>query len=117
MSSAIAIKTELEGTLGIIALKGDITNTAEEAIRSSFEYLTKAGATELLFRFAEGCYINSAGIAVLILVVSEAKKAKQKVGAVGLSSHFQKIFDMIGLTDYLTVFQSEDEARQKFDKS
>ncbi len=113
MSSDTTVKTELQGSLGIISLSGDVSETAEEVIRSSYDYLTKAGATKILFRFASGCYINSAGIAILILVVSEAKKGKQKVGAVGLSPHFQKIFDMIGLTDYLTVFQAEDEAVKK----
>ena len=112
MSSDITVKTELQGSLGIIALSGDISGTAEEVIRSSYDYLAKAGATKILFRFAQGCYINSAGIAIIILIVSEAKKSKQKVGAVGLSPHFQKIFDMIGLTDYLTVFQGEDEAKK-----
>ena len=113
MSSDTAVKTELQGSLGIISLSGDISGTAEEVIRSSYDYLTKAGAMKILFRFSTGCYINSAGIAVIILIVSEAKKSKQKVGAVGLSPHFQKIFDMIGLTDYIRVFQTEAEAKQE----
>lgn len=113
MSSDITVKTELQGSLGIISLSGDISGTAEEVIRSSYDYVTKAGATKILFRFASGCYINSAGIAIIILVVSEAKKSKQKVGAVGLSPHFQKVFDMIGLTDYIRIFQAEEEAARK----
>jgi anti-anti-sigma factor len=113
MSSDTTVKTELQGSLGIIALSGDISGTADELIRSSYDYVTKAGATKILFRFSPGMYINSAGIAVLILIVSEAKKSKQKVGAVGLSPHFQKIFDMIGLTDYITIFSTEDDAKKK----
>jgi len=82
-------------------------------MRNSYDSLRKAGATKFLFRFARGCYINSAGIAIIILIVSEARKNKQKVGAVGLSSHFQKIFEMIGLTDYIQIFQSDEEAFKK----
>jgi anti-anti-sigma factor len=113
MSSDTTVKTELQGSMGIISLSGDISGTAEEVMRSSYDYLCKAGATKILFRFSPGVYINSAGIAVIILIVSEAKKSKQKVGAVGLSSHFQKIFDMIGLTDYIRIFQTEDEVAKK----
>ena len=113
MSSDTTVKTELQDSIGIISLSGDISGTTEDMIRSSYDYLAKAGATKILFRFAQGCYINSAGIAIIILVVSEAKKSKQKVGAVGLSPHFKKIFDMIGLTDYIQVFQTEDEAAKK----
>ncbi len=82
-------------------------------MRSSYESLSRAGATRILFRFAPGCYINSAGIAVLILITSDARKSRQKVGAVGLSAHFQKIFDMIGLTEYVQIFQSEEDAVRK----
>jgi anti-sigma B factor antagonist len=113
MSSDAMVKTELQGSLGIISLSGDISGTADEALRSSYEYLAKAGSTKILFRFGQGCYINSAGIAVLILIVSEAKKSKQKVGAVGLTSHFRKIFDMIGLTDYITIYSSEADAKKE----
>jgi len=113
MSSESTVKTELKGSLGIISLSGDITGTTEEVLRSSYDYVTKEGATKILFRFATGCYINSAGIAVIILIVSEAKKGKQKVGAVGLSPHFQKIFDMIGLTDYISIYSTEEEAEKK----
>ncbi len=113
MSSDTTVKTELKGSLGIVSLSGDITGTTEEVIRSSYDYVVKAGATKILFRFGTGCYINSAGIAIIILIVSEAKKNKQKVGAVGLSPHFQKIFDMIGLTDYIEVFQTEEDAAKK----
>jgi anti-sigma B factor antagonist len=112
MSSDATVKTELQGSLGIISLSGDISGTAEKVIRSSYDYLTKVGATKILFRFSSGCYINSAGIAVIILIVSEAKKSKQNVGAVGLSTHFQKIFDMIGLTDYIRIFQTELGAKK-----
>ena len=110
MPNDTTVKTEIRGSIGIVSLSGDITGTAEEVLRSSYDYVTKSGASKILFRFSQGCYINSAGIAVLILIVSEAKKSKQKVGAVGLSTHFQKIFDMIGLTDYIQVFQAEADA-------
>ncbi|HTP12782.1 MAG TPA: STAS domain-containing protein [Bacteroidota bacterium] len=113
MASDILVKSELRGSLGIISLSGDISGGTEEALRKAYETLGKGGATKILFRFAQGCYINSAGIAIIILIVSESKKSRQKVGATGLSAHFQKIFEMIGLTDYIQVFQTEEEALKK----
>ncbi len=56
--------------------------------------------------------MNSAGIALLIALVSGARKDKRKVGVFGLSKHFQKIFDMIGLTEYVKIYQNEDDARK-----
>ena len=104
------MKTEFKGSIGIISLSGDITDELEQSFLNAYHELTKSEAAKILLRFDEDCFINSSGIAVIILVVSQAKDARQNIGAVGLSSHFQKIFEMIGLTDYLTIFQGEDAA-------
>jgi anti-anti-sigma factor len=110
MQSKTTIKTELKGSIGIISLSGDITDELEQTLLNAYHELTKSGASKILLKFIDSCFINSSGIAVIILVVSQAKDARQSVGAVGLSLHFQKIFEMIGLIDYLTIFQGEDAA-------
>lgn len=112
MISNTAVKTELKGSLGIISLFGEISSSIEQAFLDSYQEVTKAGAMKILLRFSDDCFINSAGIAIIIIIVGNAKQANQKVGAVGLSLHFQKIFEMIGLTDYLTIFQGEDVAQK-----
>ena len=110
MQSKTNIKTELKGSIGIISLSGDITDALEQTFLNAYHELTKSGAAKILLRFTDDCFINSSGIAIIILVVSQAQDARQNVGAVGLSPHFQKIFEMIGLTDYLIIFQGEDAA-------
>jgi anti-sigma B factor antagonist len=64
-------------------------------------------------KFNEATYINSSGLAIVINLVSEGKKKKQKIAASGLSNHFQKVFDMIGLTDYMDIYATEEEAIKK----
>lgn len=113
MAAQPTVKTELKASLGIVSLAGEFSGTSEDLILNAYKEVTSKGATKILLRFADGFYINSAGIAILILMVSEANRANQKVGAFGLSPHFQKIFHMIGLTDYIQVFQTEDEAVKK----
>jgi anti-anti-sigma factor len=112
MISNAAVKTELHESLGIISLSGEISSSIEQALLDSYEILTKAGVTKILLRFTNDCFINSAGIALIIIIVGNAKQTNKKVGVVGLTLHFQKIFEMIGLTDYLTIYQNEDIARK-----
>jgi anti-anti-sigma factor len=59
-------------------------------------------------------YINSSGIAVLIGIVTGFTNKGVSFNVYGLSSHFKKIFRMIGLTQYVNVFGSEDEAVTSF---
>jgi stage II sporulation protein AA (anti-sigma F factor antagonist) len=106
------VTTEHRGSLAVISLSGDIIGASEQTILGAYRDAATSGATKILLRFADGCIINSAGIAVLILMVSQARKARQKVGVVGLAQHYQKIFHMIGLTDYLTILENEEDEKK-----
>jgi anti-anti-sigma regulatory factor len=64
--------------------------------------------------FAADCYINSGGIAVLIGILGESKKKGQTIRMSGLTSHFQKIFAMVGLTKYAQIHPSEEVALRDF---
>jgi anti-anti-sigma factor len=110
MSEEIQVSVRDEGVATIIDLIGDVTTFAEEAINQAYQSASADGAVNIVFNFRENDYINSAGIAILIGVVTEARKRDQKLLMTGLSAHFQKIFRMVGLTQYADLYSSVDEA-------
>lgn len=110
MSDDIQVSVRGEGSTTIIDLIGDVTTFAEEAINQAYRSASDDGAKIIIFNFRENDYINSAGIAILIGVVTEARKRDQKLLITGLSAHFQKIFRMVGLTQYADLYPSVDEA-------
>ena len=110
MSDEIQVSIRGEGDITIIDLVGDVTTFAEEAINHAYRSATADGAINIIFNFRENDYINSAGIAILIGVVTEARKRDQKLLMTGLSAHFQKIFRMVGLTQYADLYSSVEEA-------
>ncbi len=110
MSDEIQVSIREQGSTTIIDLVGDVTTFAEEAINQAYQSASGDGATNIIFNFRENDYINSAGIAILIGVVTEARKRDQKLLMTGLSAHFQKIFRMVGLTQYADLHPSVDEA-------
>ncbi len=112
MEPVFDLQTHIEGALALLTFQGELTGSAEDALTQAYQKLALARATNILLQFHEKDYLNSAGIALLIALVSQARKEKRQVGVFGLSNHFQKIFDMIGLTDYLTIYQGEAEARR-----
>ncbi|UOF92572.1 STAS domain-containing protein [Fodinisporobacter ferrooxydans] len=59
---------------------------------------------DILFDFTNTRYINSAGIALLIRYVREARQKEYFCYAVGVSSHYQKIFRIVGLSSYIENF-------------
>ncbi len=110
MSEEIQVSIREENDATVIDLVGDVTTFAEDVIYQAYQTASTDGAANIIFNFRENDYINSAGIAILIGVVTEARKKDQKLLMTGLSVHFQKIFRMVGLTQYADLYPSVDEA-------
>ncbi|ACL25895.1 MULTISPECIES: STAS domain-containing protein [Chloroflexus] len=100
--------------VAIIDLIGDVTTFAEEKINNAYRQVTTQGARYILLNFRQNDYINSAGIAILIGIVTEVNQNGQKLAISGLSPHFQKIFRMVGLAQYAEIYQTEEEALSAF---
>jgi anti-anti-sigma factor len=109
-SDEIQVLIREEGGATVIDLVGDVTTFAEDAINQAYQTASDDGAVNIIFNFRENDYINSAGIAILIGIVTEARKQDQKLLMTGLSIHFQKIFRMVGLTQYADLYASVEEA-------
>jgi anti-anti-sigma factor len=110
MTDEIQVTVSFERGATIIDLAGDVTTFAEEAINKAYHDASSDGAHNIIFNFREDDYINSAGIAILIGIVTEARKRDQRLLMTGLSIHFQKIFRMVGLSQYADLYPSLKEA-------
>ena len=114
LEDELSVSTRERDGVAIIDLVGDVTTFAEEKINSAYAQLTNQGARHILLNFRQNDYINSAGIAILIGIVTEVNRNNQKLAVSGLSQHFQKIFRMVGLAQYADIYQDEDEAIKGF---
>lgn len=110
MKQAGAVNATVKEGIAVVDLAGDITSAIEEEILSKFRELERGGAKRFLFTFDKATYINSSGLGIIIGLVTEAKPKRQKFAACGLSGHFQTIFEMIGLLDYITAYPTEERA-------
>jgi anti-anti-sigma factor len=114
LEDELTVSTRERDGVAIIDLVGDVTTFAEEKINTAYREITHKGARFVLLNFRQNDYINSAGIAILIGIVTEVTRNQQKLAVSGLSQHFQKIFRMVGLAQYAEIYQDEDEALAAF---
>ncbi len=114
LEDELTVNTRQREGVAIIDLIGDVTTFAEEKINTAYQEVTNQGSRLVLLNFRQNDYINSAGIAILIGIVTEVNRNSQKLAVSGLSQHFQKIFRMVGLAQYADIYQDEDEAIQGF---
>jgi anti-sigma B factor antagonist len=98
----------------VIDLQGDFTLFADESTNLAIKPLINEGVLKLVLNFSDVKYINSSGIAIIIGLVTLLSNKGGRFKAYGLIPHFQKVFNMVGLTQYMDLFDSEDEALQSF---
>jgi len=113
MPEELKANVRRSNTLAIIQFSGDVTTFAEDIARDAYREATRDGGRNLALDFSACEYINSAGIAVIIGLVTEARRQDRHVFVFGLSPHYQKIFRMVGLADYVEMCSSEAEALEK----
>jgi anti-anti-sigma factor len=105
------IITERHGTLVTMAITGDITSYSEPYLNKAYEDVNAQHIPpKILLVFEKDAYINSGGIAVLIQILAETRKKNQVIGITGLTAHFKKIFNMVGITKLATIYDTFDGA-------
>jgi anti-sigma B factor antagonist len=98
------------GATTILDLSGEIDGFADETMDDAY---ARAAATEpqrLLLNFVAVDYINSTGIALIVAILAKARSDKIVLLTCGLSEHYQEMFRITRLSDYIPVFPDEASA-------
>ncbi len=111
------IRVEAHGSLILLDIKGDVTTDSDSFLKHAYQNVTDQGMSKILLKFDHEAYINSGGIAVLIQLLAETKRNNQEIGITGLSDHFNKIFNMVGITKFAKIYDSLEEAIQSLSSS
>jgi len=114
MNKELQLEITTKGEVAVGSIKGDLTAVNGGSIEEAYRGMTREGVRKILFLFSKECYINSGGIAILIGIASASRKNGQAIRIAGLSDHFRKIFHMMGLTKYVAIFPTEEEALKDF---
>ena len=107
---ALSARVRTRNGMAVVELTGDVDGSAERALRTGYEEAAATGADTVLLDFTHVGYINSTGIALIVGVLAEARRAKRQVVACGLTGHYREIFQVTRLSDFMPIFADEDEA-------
>jgi anti-anti-sigma factor len=94
----------------IIDLRGLIDGGAEQSINAAYAEATQSNPASVLLNFSGVEYINSTGIALIVGVLAQARKAKRHVSTFGLSEHYTEIFQITRLADFMSMYPDEASA-------
>lgn len=100
----LEIEISRAGQSAVIVLIGTLNRSTEEILESAYEEARKISG-RLLLDFSEVDYINSTGIAAIVGLVAIAVADGRELGAFGLSDHYQEVFKITRLADFVTIYE------------
>jgi anti-sigma B factor antagonist len=107
MGTATQVEYRVNGAIGYLDFPRDVTAQAREAAYHAYNELARARVAVVGMNFEASDYLNSAGIGLVISLVEDARQSGRAVYGYGLSSHYRKLFGMVGLTEQMTLVADE----------
>jgi anti-anti-sigma factor len=96
--------------LAVIHTQGYIDNQGGEQIAGAAYQLIGDGYRVLLIDLTRTSIINSIGLSILIEIVEKLGEVGGKLAFCGLTPTIQKTFEIVGLTQYASIYADEPTA-------
>lgn len=105
------LKWEIKNEYPIIYMDGDITSGSNVELFNAYEDICKSikNSNIVLFDFNNVNYINSSGISSIIKLLQKQKNKNGDFIFIGLSEHFRKVMDIVGLADFITIHETFED--------
>ena len=114
---AVKVKTEKDGRIGIIEIKGSLVGDNEtDRFREAYADLIEQGNKFLVINLSKVNYINSSGIGALIGAHASYTKIGGEVKLAGLINNVQNLLVVTKLIDIFDTHDSVEEATKSFVK-
>lgn len=111
MTDELRVSVERRGDAGaVVYTKGYINNVGGEEIANRAYELMDQGVRSLLLNLRETKIVNSIGISILIEIIEKMMDKGGKISFCCLTPVIHKTFQIMGLANYASIFNSEEDA-------
>lgn len=104
------VVSKIMGDVAVLYPQGYLNNIAGESLVHACNSFTEKGIHKIVLNFSGTELINSIGISLLLNIVEGLKDCGGTLCFTNMSNGHQDIFEMLGLTKYIRVFGSENDA-------
>jgi anti-anti-sigma factor len=110
MVSIDEYSVRFEAGTAVIDLQGEINVASEAALNQAYDSAEKNNPAQIVLNFQKVVYMNSTGIALIVGLLARARKTHRKLAVYGLSEHYQEIFRITRLSDFMQLYDDEHSA-------
>src|SRR6476469_1747789 len=115
MSEELKVAVERRNGGAVLYTRGYINNIGGEEIANRAYELMDDGVRALLLNLRDTKIVNSIGISILIEIIEKMMDRGGKIGFCCLTPVIHKTFQIMGLANYATIFDSEESATKELD--
>ncbi|MCL4498996.1 MAG: STAS domain-containing protein [Chloroflexi bacterium] len=98
------MRTEIYEQIPVISVTGEIDHFTAKPIEDQILELTSSGAKFLILNFEEVSYLDSAGVALIILAIQKVNPTQGSIGLVTENHNVLKILEIAGITQLTESF-------------
>lgn len=102
-----------EGGVVTIRLSGEINASAETELNQAYSQALQDRPATVMLDFSNVAYINSTGIALIVSLLAQARKTHTEMVVYGLSAHYEEIFRITRLSDFMRIYSDENSALEE----
>lgn len=110
----IKLRVKKKGKVRIMDVSGRLTSENDDYFYEQYNSLVDKNIVKILIDFTNVTYINSAGMAVMLVMAKEAKDNGIKMVYTGLTTHFKKVAEMIAMDKLVEITDNRDDAMNSF---
>jgi len=104
------VSVRYQDNKAILDLFGEINAFADQDLNAAYTEAETKDPAMFVLNFDGVEYINSTGIALIVELLAQVRKAKKELVVFGLSDHYVEIFEITRLADFMTIYESEARA-------
>jgi len=94
----------------ILDLQGKVTALAEQALLEAYTQASSPTTSIVLVNCSRVDYLNSAGIGLLVTLLSRVTSQQQRLLVCGLGEHYRQLFRLTRLEEGMAIYETETEA-------
>jgi anti-sigma B factor antagonist len=96
--------------VSMIDIQGEVTALAEDMLMEAYAQASGGETRHIILNFSRLDHMNSSGIGLLVTLFSRANRQGQRLLFVSMSDHYRHVFDLTGLNQVITIYDTEADA-------
>ena len=107
--SEFKLDVKEEGDVVVITTEGYLNNVGGEKIAEACYEKIENGKNYFLLNLERSSVVNSIGVSILIEIIEKLQESDGKLGYFNLAPIVAKTFNIMWLTKYSTIYESEED--------